>query len=215
MKIDFKPQTKLERAICDRDNSGIIYAIADDDCTLTALAPASALGDECFSDGAVFSVLLLAATPQQLQMMKSSWFRSQQKVSKRLCRLIDEALAPLPQEHSNAEQQLICAIRRNDNAGIIRLIEQENARFYSFAPEIATHLPQLAPAAALSLLRDGLSAKLQALIFALFIKETENPEHLANFTYQERIKYTNIMIKILTGCNISAETIWYPENINN
>ena len=117
----------------------------------------------------------------------------------------------MPQEPSTLEKQLIKAIVYHDNGEIIRLIEKENAQFHGFALELLLMLPELSKAAVLTLLRDGLSARLKAMIWGIFLKETEVPELLESFSYSERLKYTNLLIKILTGNTVSADEPWYPE----
>ena len=100
MAIDFKPQNALEQAIHDENNSGVVYAIAEEE-VLTTLAPAGHLGYECFSDEVVFSVLLISATQKQLEMMTNGWFWGRHKVGDRLRNLVKEALSPLRQDPTN------------------------------------------------------------------------------------------------------------------
>ena len=76
-------------------------------------------------------------------------------------------------------------------------------------------LPELSNEAVLTLLRDGLSAKLKAIVLGIFLKETETPDLLVSFSYTERLKYSNLMIKIITGKPVSADAPWYPEDTNN
>ena len=72
-------------------------------------------------------------------------------------------------------------------------------------------LPELSQETVLTLLRDGLSAKLKAIVLGIFLKETETPDLLESFSYAERLKYSNLMIKIMAGKHISADEPWYPE----
>ena len=196
MGIDFKPKNALEQAIYDRNSEMIIYAIAENNM-LTTLAPASNLGNECFSDEVIFSVLLNAVTEKQLHTMTNGWFWGHLKVGERLRRLVAETLAPLPQDPSDAEKKLIKAIVWRENTEMIRLIREENAKFHGFAPELLLMLPELSKEAVLILLRDGLSAKLKAIVWRIFLNETEDPNLLKDFSYAERCKYSNLMIKIL------------------
>ena len=206
MGIDFKPQNALEQAIHDRNSEMVIYAIAENHM-LTTLAPASNLGNECFSDEVIFSVLLNAVTEKQLHTIADGNFY----VAERLRKLVDEALAPLPQDPTAAEKQLIKAIVFHDNNEIIRLIREEKAQFHGFAPELLTMLPELSKEAVLAFLKDGLSAKLKAIVWRIFLAETEEPDLLKDFSYAERCKYVNLMIKILAGKAVSADEPWYPE----
>lgn len=118
MGIDFKPKNALEQAIYDRNSEMVIYAIAENNM-LTTLAPASNLGNECFSDEVIFSVLLNAVTEKQLHTMTDGWFQGHLKVGERLRKLVDETLAPLPQDPSAAEKKLIKAIVWRENKEII------------------------------------------------------------------------------------------------
>ena len=210
MAIDFKPQNALEQAIHDRNNSGVVYAIAEEE-VLNTLAPAGFLGDECFSDEVVFSVLLISATQKQLEMMTNGWFWGHLKVGDRLRNLVKEALSPLRQDPSEGEKKLIKAIIYRDNEEIIRLIRDEKIKFYGFAPELLIMLPELSKAATLAFLQDGLSAKLKAIVFGIFLMESKKPDLLESFTYDERIKYTNLMIQILAGNPVAVDEPWYPE----
>lgn len=210
MGIDFKPQNALEQAIYDHNGEMVIYAIAENNM-LTTLAPASNLGNECFSDEAIFSVLLNAVTEKQLHTMTNGWFWGHLKAGERLRKLVDETLTPLPQDPSESEKKLIKAIVWRENKEIIRLIREEKAKFHGFAPELLIMLPELSKEAVLTLLRDGLSAKLKAIVWRIFLAETEKPDLLKDFSYAERCKYANLMIKILAGKPVSADEPWYPE----
>ena len=212
MGIDFKPQNALEQAIYDHNSEMIIYAIAENNM-LTTLAPASNLGNECFSDEVIFAVLFNAVTEKQLYTMTNGWFWGHLKVGERLRKLVDEALAPLPPKPTLPEKKLIEAIVWHDNDEVIRLIKQENARFYGFTPELLTMLPELSREAILTFLQNGLSAKLKAIVLRIFLSETKSPDQLKDFSYAERCKYANLMIKILTGKPVSADEPWYPEDV--
>lgn len=211
MGIDFKPQNALEQAIHDYNSEMVIYAIAEN-YTLTTLAPASNLGYECFSDEVIFAVLLNAVTEKQLHTMTNGWFWGHLRAGERLRKLVNETLAPLPQDPSDAEKKLIKAIVWRENNEIIRLIREENAKFHGFAQELLIMLPELSKEAALAFLKDGLSAKLKAIVWRIFLNETEEPDLLKDFSYAERCKYANMMMKFITGKAVSAEEPWYPEN---
>lgn len=211
MGIDFIPQNPLEQAIYDRNREMLIHAVAEGE-VLTTLAPASNLGDECFPDEVIFAVLFIAATGKQVKTMTNGWFWGYLHAGERLRKLTEETLAPLPQEPSPLERALIKAIVYRENEEIIRLIEQENIKFHGFAVELLNLLPELSKAAILTLLRDGLSAKLKAIIFGIFLNETRKSERLPDLSYNDRIKYTNLMIRILAGNHISADEPWYPED---
>lgn len=76
-------------------------------------------------------------------------------------------------------------------------------------------LPELSQEAVLTLLRDGLSAKLKAIVWRIFLNETGKPDMLKDLSYTELCKYANLMIKILTGKPVSADEPWYPEDVTN
>lgn len=204
MGIDFKPQNALEQAIYDHNGEMVIYAIAENNM-LTTLVPASNLGYECFSDEVIFAVLLNAVTEKQLHTMTNGWFWGHLRAGERLRKLVNETLAPLPQDPSDAEKKLIKAIVWRENKEIIRLIREENAKFQGFAPELLIMLPELSQEAVLTLLRDGLSAKLKAIVWRIFLNETGKPDMLKDLSYTELCKYANLMIKILTGKPVSAD----------
>ena len=115
----------------------------------------------------------------------------------------------MPEEN---EKKLVKAIAFQESNEVIRLIKQENARFSGFAPELLTMLPELSQEAVLTLLRDGLSAKLKVIVWGILLKEAESPERLNGLTYAEVIKYANLMMKIIAGKAVSADEPWYPEN---
>lgn len=204
MGIDFKPQNALEQAIYDHNGEMVIYAIAENNM-LTTLVPASNLGYECFSDEVIFAVLLNAVTEKQLHTMTNGWFWGHLRAGERLRKLVNETLEPLPQDPSDAEKKLIKAIVWRENKEIIRLIREENAKFQGFAPELLIMLPELSQEAVLTLLRDGLSAKLKAIVWRIFLNETGKPDMLKDLSYTELCKYANLMIKILTGKPVSAD----------
>ena len=214
MGIDFKPQNALEQAIFDHNGEMVIYAIAENHMLIT-LAPASNLGHEDFSDEVVFSVLLNAVTEKQLHAMTNGWFWGHLKVGERLRKLVDETLAPLPQDPTEAEKELIKAIVFHDNKEIIRLIKEEKAKFNGFAPDLLKNLPELSKEAVLTFLQNGLSAKLKAIVLRIFLNETEKPDFLKDFSYAERCRYANLMIQIIAGKTISATEPWYPEKTDN
>ena len=214
MGIDFKPQNALEQAIYDHNGEMVIYAIAENHM-LTTLAPASNLGNECFSDEVIFSVFLNAVTEKQLHTMTDGWFWGHLKAGERLRKLVDETLAPLPQDPSAAEKKLIQAIVWRENKEIIRLIREEKAKFHGFAPELLIMLPELSKEAVLTFLRDGLSAKLKAIVWRIFLNETGKPDIIKDLSYTELCKYANLMIKILTSKPVSTDEPWYPEDVAN
>lgn len=208
--FDLKPKITLEQAIDERNNKMLVYAIAEGNI-LTDIAHVSNLDYECFTNEVILSVLLIAATQKQLEMMNSRYFCIHSKVGERLTALIKEAAEPLPQSPSISEKKLIKAVVFRDNAEIIRLIQEENAKFYGFAFELLLLLPELSKAAILTFLQEGLSEKLKAIIFGIFLKEAATPELLNDFSYKERIKYANLMMKIIAGDDIDFNEEWYPE----
>ena len=198
MGTDFNPQNILEQALYDCNSKMVIYAIAENK-RVTTLTPLSRLENECFSDATVFSVLFNAVTEKQLHAIADEGNGECLKSCIRLRKLVDETLAPLPQKPSEAEKKLIEAIVYNKNNKIIRLIREEKAKFHGFSPELLTMLPELSPETVLTFLNDGLSAKLKAIVLRILLAEAASPELLKDFSYAERCKYANLMIKILAG----------------
>ena len=147
--------------------------------------------------------------------MTNGWFWGHLKVGERLRKLVDETLAPLPQDPTEAEKELIKAIVFHNNNEIIRLIKEEKAKFNGFAPDLLKMLPELSKEAVLTFLQDGLSAKLKAIVLRIFLNETEKPDFLKDFSYAERCRYANLMIQIIAGKTISATEPWYPEDTDN
>ena len=205
MGIDFKPKNALEQAIYDRNSEMIIYAIAENNM-LTTLVPVSIMGNECFSDEVIFSMLFNALTERQLHIL-----REYLNIGERLQKLLEDTLAPLPQDPSDAEKKLIKAIVWHENDEIIRLIREEKAQFHGFAPELLVMLPDLSKEAVLIFLRDGLSAKLKAIVWRIFLNETEEADLLKDLSYRDRCKYANLMVKILADKPVSADEPWYLE----
>lgn len=214
MGIEFKPRNTLEQAVADRNCRNMIYALAEGH-RLTTLAPASHLEYDCFPDEIVMAVLLIGANAKQLKTMTNGWFWGHLKAGARLRRLVQDVLEPLPAELTPLEKELIHAIVFRDHEELIRLIREKNARFYGFSPELLIMLPELSKAAVLTLLRDGLSAKLKALVFRIFLKEAEQADLLESFSYNRRLQYANLMMKLLAGDAVSAEDPWYPEDADD
>ena len=209
----FIPENDLETAIVKGDIPKIVRAIAEG-VSLKRLAAVKILGNQLFPDEIIFAVLMISTPGKKLRLAaETGWLYHQllPESAAKLRAVVTEALAPVPQEPRTLEKQLIKAIVYHDNGEIIRLIEKENAQFHGFALELLLMLPELSKAAVLTLLRDGLSARLKAMIWGIFLKETEVPELLESLSYSERLKYTNLLMKILTGNTVSADEPWYPE----
>lgn len=209
----FIPENDLETAIVKGDIPKIVRAIAEG-VSLKRLAAVKILGNRLFPDEIIFAVLMISTPGTKLRRAAETGWLYHQLLPESAAKLraaVTEALAPVPQEPSTLEKQLIKAIVYHDNGEIIRLIEKENAQFHGFALELLLMLPELSKAAVLTLLRDGLSARLKAMIWGIFLKETEVPELLESLSYSERLKYTNLLMKILTGNTVSADEPWYPE----
>ena len=209
----FIPENDLETAIVKGDIPKIVRAIAEG-VSLKRLAAVKILGNRLFPDEIIFAVLMISTPGTKLRRAaETGWLYHQllPESAAKLRAVVTEALAPVPQEPRPLEKQLIKAIVYRDNGEIIRLIEKENAQFHGFALELLLMLPELSKAAVLTLLRDGLSARLKAMIWGIFLKETEVPELLESLSYSERLKYTNLLMKILTGNTVSADEPWYPE----
>ena len=210
MGIDFTAKNKLEQAIQNYDIENIVYSIVEKE-SLTTLAPASILGNKRFSDEIIFTVLLLGITNDQLKMATNGWFWGHLKVGERLRSLIYQAVEPLPQEPTLNERKLIKAIIYHQDEEIIKLIKEEKTQFTGFAFELLLMLPELSKEAVLTILQDGISAKLKAIILGIFLERTNHNSKLENFTYDEKIMYANLMIKIILGKKISVNMPWYPE----
>ena len=210
MAIDFNPKNSLEQAIHDYNVENIIYSIVENN-RLNTLAPAGFLGDKKFSNEVVFTVLLLGMTNEQLNKTNNGWFYGYLRVGERLKALIKQAIEPFPNTPTEGEKELIKAIIYHDNQDIIHLIKNKHVKFNGFAPELLLMLPELSKEATLTLLQDGISAKLKAVILAIFLNRTNHSNIIEKFSYEEKIMYTNLMIKIILGKKLSAKEPWYPE----
>lgn len=211
MGIDFMPENALEQAIYDRNIEQIVYAVVENNF-LTKLAPASNLGAECFSDEVIFTIMINSMTPKQLEMMTNGWFYGYLRAGERMRLLAQAALEPLPEQPSDGEKLLLKAIVFRDDAEIIRLIKEVKVVLRGFTPQLLLILPELSKEATLVFLRDGLSAKLKAIVLGLLMRETQKPDALKALSYSDLIRYSNLMIKIIAGKNISPEQPWYPED---
>ena len=209
--IDYRPENALEQAIHDRDIKQVMYAIAEE-TALERLAAVSNLGDETFPDEVVFSVMFLSLTKDQVKTMGNGWFWGHLRAGERIRKLREEAIAPLPNAPTPGEKALIKAIVYRENEEIIRLIEKENAFFCGFAPELLIMLPELSREAVLAFFQKGLCAKLKAIVLRILLKEAAKPDLLKSFSYEERIRYANLMLHIIAGEPFSAETPWFPDD---
>ena len=214
MGIEFTPKNAIEEAIHEYDSKKIIQAIAEGE-HLDRLVAASWLGNECFSDEVIFSVLFMAISIDKLKNMTSGWFWGYCHAGDRIRKAVTEALTPLKDTPSEDEKKLIKAIIYTENAEVIRLINKEGIKFQGFTPELLKTLPHLSKEAALAFLRDGLSPKLKAIVLGIMLKEIKNPDLLEDFSYSERLKYTNLMLQIMMNEDISADDDWYPDGENH
>lgn len=210
MGIEFAPQNELEQAIHDCNPEKVIQALADGE-HLDRLISASWLGNDCFSDEVIFSVLYKGLTLEQVKTMTSGWFWGHLHAGKRVSEMTKNALKPLPVEPTDCEKKLIIAILSADDAEIIRLIRDEGIKFQGFTPELLKLLPVLSKSAALTFLRDGLTSKLKAVVFHVLLTEVTSPDILSDFPHRERLKYANLMMHIVMGENVNAEAEWFPD----
>lgn len=210
MGIDYKPQNMFEKAIRDHNTDLLLQSITQGE-RVHRLVALSCLGSECFTDALIFAVLYSAVSQKQLETMRSWWFWGYLHAGGRLRNLVEEALTALPQDPDEQEKKLVKAIVYRDNKEIIRLIQDEKVRFRGFAPELLLMLPELSKPAVLVFLRDGLSARLKGIVFRILLEECSKPDLLKSFSYEEHIKYINLMMRILAEKNISADEVWYPE----
>ena len=216
MAVDFTPENNLEKAIKNRDNNAIICAIADGS-KLSRLVSVCHLGYENFSDEAIYSVLLLALSEEQLKSMTSEYYyhNTEKTAAQRLKNIVNDALSPMKESPDDAEKALMKAIIFSENQEVIRLIKEENTVFYGFAVELLPAMADLSKEAKLTLLRDGISTKLKAVLLGIFLNEAEKPEIFNYMTYSERVKYANLMLRIMLHDVISAAENWFPENGEN
>ena len=196
----------LEKAILMKNPRMVIQSVAEGEI-LTDPAVGKYLEDKCFSDEVVFTVLLSGTPEKFLKYLAES-------AGKRVKKLAVEALAPLPQDPSIGEKALIRAIVCGDSRRILELVDKEKVFFQGFAPELLLMFPELTPEAVLAVLKDGLSAKLKAIVFGLLLKETEHADLLKSFYYWERVKYTNILLHLLAGESLSASEGFFPDHIH-
>lgn len=209
----FRPENELESAIAGRDIPGIVQAIAEG-VSLERLAAIKLLGSEDFPEEVVFAVLMISTPRKKLQdMAKSGYFFHHllPDNASRLKTLIAASFTPLPEEPSPEEKRLIKAIVYGDSEQVCHLIAEENVKFCGFAPELLVMLPELSLEAVLMLLQNGLTAKLKAMIFGIFLAETANADILKSFSYAARVMYANLMLSLMQGEDISATGAWYPE----
>ena len=211
MGIDFMPENALEQAIYDRDIEGVVYAVAENNF-LTKLAPASNLGAACFSDEVIFTIMFNSMSSKQLEMMTNGWFYGYLRAGERLRQLAEAALEPLPENPSDGEKLLLKAIVFRDDAEVIRLIKEVKVVLRGFAPQLLVILPELSKEAVLTFLRDGLSAKLKAVVLGILLKETQKPDALKELSYAGLTGLCNLMIRIIAGKPVSPNEPWYPED---
>lgn len=204
MAVDLKVQNNLEKAILTSDGNMLLHAVAAGE-KLTHITYAKFLDKKCFSDEMIFAVMLISARDNQLKEMADNRFCEHFNIGRRIHKLAVEALNELPQEPSCAEKKLIKAIVFHENEEIVRLIEETHAGFYGFAPELLIMLPELSEEAVLVLLQKGLSSKLKAFVWKIFLKEIKAPDLLDCFSREERIQYVTLMTKIMAETSISTE----------
>ena len=204
MGIDFKPENMLEKAIHEGNPEMLMQAIAEE-TVLTRLVSASCLNAECFTDEMIFSVIFLSIPKKLRETMSSGWFWGHLHAGERIKSLVKEALTPLPQDPSPEEKALIKAIVYKENEEIIRLIKNDGIKFQGFAPDLLLMLPGLSEEAALVFLKDGLSPKLKAIVLGILLKEAETPTLMKDFSYDLRVHYANLMLKIVSGKKFPAD----------
>lgn len=206
----FVPANDLEKAIQKKDSPRIMKAVMENN-ELTSLPPASWLGSEDFSDEIIYSILYLATKKELVEQMNSGFFHIHMGAGPRMKALARDVLTPLPGIPDDGEKELCRAIRCHENEEIIRLIREEGVKLKGFTTVLLTHLPQLSKKAVLTFLRDGLCPKLKPIVLYLLQKETVKRNFLPDFTDEDCIKYTNLMIHLISGENVSADQPWYPE----
>ena len=145
-------------------------------------------------------------------MMTNGWFYGYLRAGERLRQLAEAALEPLPEQPSDGEKLLLKAIVFRDDAEVIRLIKEVKVVLRGFAPQLLVILPELSKEAVLTFLRDGLSAKLKAVVLGILLKETQKPDALKDLSYSDLTRLCNLMIRIIAGKPVSPEEPWYPED---
>lgn len=193
--MNIRPKNNLESAICNKDTEKLFIAIAEEEA-MFRLAYAAGL-DNNFSKEAIFSVLLVATPKKLLEAMDTAQFRHYHNPDERLQRLIAEAVAPLPKNPTTSESALVKAIVNSEEHEISRLILEEKAKFYGFAPELLLWLPTFSDDTIITFLKDGLSAKLKAIVLGILLKEVETPNLFQKLSYQEKVRLSNIMLQIM------------------
>ena len=206
MEKKLKAQNILEQALIDRNPKLLIQAIAEEACLLDSKL-AFCLEDECFSDTAALSALILGTSAKQLKELHASPGNGP-----RVKQLLKEALTPPSEKASDDEKQLIQAVLRKDNDTVITLVRGRNIRLYGVSRRVLQALPDLSKRGAFTLLSGGLSPKVQAVVLGIFVRElTEEADLTEKWSYEERLRYTNLLIHILSGEDVDADTPWYPE----
>lgn len=193
--MNIRPENNLESAICEKDTEKLLIAVAEEEA-MFRLAYAGGL-DENFSEEVIFAVLLVATPKKLLESMNTAQFRHYHNPGERLQKLTAHALAPLPENPTTGESALIKAIVNSDDTEISRLILEEGVKFNGFAPELLLWLPTFSADTLITFLKDGLSAKLKAIVLGILLKEVEKPNLFQKFSYQERVRFANIMLQIM------------------
>ena len=209
----FIPANTLESAIVNGDIFDIIVAIVEGG-ELQNLAALKLLGNTNFPDEVVFAILFLTVPRKKLKRLSTSgqlYRHMLPEPAARLKQMVEEVLSPEAYEPSEQEQQLIAAIFWRKNEEIIRLIEKEKVKFRIFDADLLIMLGELSREAKLVLLRDGFTARIKAAVFGLLFYEVETPDVLNSYSYESRVKYANLMIRIMQGDNVSHHEAWYPE----
>ncbi len=216
MAIDFTPENNLEKAIKNNNPNAVIRAIADGE-KLSRLVSVRHLGYEDFSDEAIYSVLLLVLSEEQLQSMTSEYYyhNTEKTAAQRLKNIVNDALSPMKESPDDNEKALMKAIIFGENQEVIHLVKEKNVVFYGFTIELLPAIADLSKEAKLTLLRDGISTKLKAILLGIFMNEAETPKIFNYMTYSERVKYANLMLRIMLKDDISADENWFPEDGEN
>ena len=210
MGENFVPANDLEKAIREKNSPRIMKAVMENNM-LTSLPPASWLGSKDFSDEIIFSILYLATEKKLVEQMNSGFFHIHMGAGPRMKALVQDTLTPMPGTPDSGEKELCRAVLFHESEEIIRLIREEGVKLKGFLPELIENLPHLSKEAVLTFFRDGLCPKLKAIILYLLQKETMERKYLPDFTEEDCIKYTNLMLHLISGENVSAEQPWYPE----
>ena len=207
MPSDFTPRNRLERALREGDRARVVRFVAEGD-TLPRTTAAAALAAPEFPEAVAMLVLKLALTPKQLALIDTD--RRRDRHGDAVRKMAARALAPLPKRANAAEKRLIDALVGADSAAVVELTGKKPGTLRNFSPGMFTLLPELTREATLAFMERGFAPEVVPEVFAFLLRETENPDALAELSYRKRLMYANLLIHLLQGDALSPDEDWYP-----